>query len=158
MAKRGRRPIPTRLKIAKGTLRKDRHRPDEPDAPRGMPPLPERLTADENALAKWHELSEILLSLGVLTTADGEALATLCELFSAEQACLKELREVGPTIHTDLGGVKPNPAGSLYRSISALKNSMLAEFGLTPSSRTKVGAKQEDKPKDDLEDFFSAHG
>lgn len=158
MAKRGRRPIPTKLKIARGTLRKDRVRPDEPDLPRGMPDMPERLEGDAVAVHKWKELSQILFDLGVLTTADGEALATLCELHSSEQACLKELREVGPTIHTDLGGVKPNPAGSLYRSIAALKNSLLSEFGLTPSSRTKVGAAQDSKPKDDLEEFFTAHG
>ena len=158
MAKRGRRPLPTQLKIAKGTLRKDRVLPDEAKLPRGMPEMPERLAADSVAVAKWQELSQILFDLGVLTVADGEALATLCELHSAEQACLKELREVGPTIHTDLGGVKPNPAGSLYRSIAALKNSLLSEFGLTPSSRTKVGATQDSKPKDDLEEFFSAHG
>ena len=158
MAKRGRRPLPTQLKIAKGTLRKDRQRPDEPQAPRGIPQMPERLACDAVAVEKWQELSVVLDGIGVLTTSDGEALATLCELHSAEQACLRELREVGPTIHTDLGGVKPNPAGSLYRSIAALKTSMLSEFGLTPSSRTKVGSAKEKQPKDDLEAFFSAHG
>jgi len=158
VAKRGRKPLPTQLKIVRGTLRKDRIRHDEPELPRGMPEMPERLAADAVAVEKWNELSKILFDLGVLTIADGEALATLCELHAAEQACLKELREVGPTIHTDLGGVKPNPAGSLYRSIAALKNSLLSEFGLTPSSRTKVGAAQDSKPKDDLEEFFSAHG
>jgi len=33
----------------------------------------------------------------------------------------------------------------------------LSEFGLTPSSRTKL-ATQIQTPKDDLEDFFAAHG
>jgi P27 family predicted phage terminase small subunit len=120
--------------------------------------MPERLACDAVAVEKWQELSVVLDGIGVLTVSDGEALATLCELHSAEQACLRELREVGPTIHTDLGGVKPNPAGSLYRSIAALKTSMLSEFGLTPSSRTKVGSTQEKQPKDELEAFFSAHG
>ena len=159
MAKRGRRPLPTKLKIAKGTLRKDRQRPDEPDLPRGMPPMPERLKVDEVAVAKWGELSQLLYDLGVLTVADGEALATLCELHSAEQQCLLELRAGGPTIRTDLGGVKPNPAGSLYRSIAALKGTLMSEFGLTPSSRSKVGAsKESNEPKDDLEAFFKSHG
>lgn len=158
MAKRGRRPIPTQIKIAKGTLRKDRQRPDEPQAARGVPPMPERLEVDPTAVAKWHELASILHDLGVLTVADGEALATLCEIHSSEQACLLQLRATGPTIHTDLGGVKPNPAGSLYRSLAALKGTLLSEFGLTPSSRTKVGASKAEQPKDDLEAFFKSHG
>lgn len=158
MAKRGRRPLPTTLKIAKGTLRKDRQRPDEPDAPRGIPEMPARLAVDKIAQEKWAELSVMLHELGVLTTSDGEALATLCEVHSAEQACLAELRASGAAITADSGAVKSNPAGPLYRSLAALKGNLLSEFGLTPSSRTKVGAKKDDKPKDDLEDFFASHG
>jgi len=155
MAKRGRRPKPTQLKILEGTHRGPVKR--EPSAPVGVPPMPERLKVDQVALAKWQELSAILSGMGVLTTGDGEALATLCEVHSAEQSCLLALRAGGATIHTDLGGVKPNPAGSLYRSLVAMKASLLSEFGLTPSSRTKLAAQVEVK-KDDLEEFFAAHG
>jgi P27 family predicted phage terminase small subunit len=119
--------------------------------------MPERLKVDQVALDKWLELSAILSGMGVLTTGDGEALATLCEVHSAEQSCLLALRAGGATIHTDLGGVKPNPAGSLYRSLVAMKASLLSEFGLTPSSRTKLATQVEVK-KDDLEEFFAAHG
>jgi P27 family predicted phage terminase small subunit len=95
--------------------------------------------------------------MGVLTTGDGEALATLCEVHAAAQACLLELRAGGPTIRTDLGGVKPNPAGSLYRGLVVLQASLMGEFGLTPSSRVRLGTKAE-TPKDDLEAFFAAEG
>lgn len=158
MAKRGRRPLPTAIKLAKGTLRKDRLRPDEPQAKLGMPEMPARLMADAVAVEKWKELSVLLFELGVLTTADGEALATLCEVHSSEQACLNELRAIGPTTHTDQGGIKPNPAGALYRSLAGLKNNLMSEFGLTPSSRSKLGSAKQDKPQDDLEEFFTAHG
>jgi len=120
--------------------------------------MPDRISADKIALEKWQELSQILFDLGVLAVSDGEALATLCEIHSAEQSCLLELRATGPTIHTDLGGVKPNPAGSLYRSLAALKSTMMSEFGLTPSSRTKVGSSKQEAPQDDLEAFFKSHG
>jgi P27 family predicted phage terminase small subunit len=122
-----------------------------------VPPIPERLKVDETAMAKWHELAAILTGMGVLTTGDGEALATLCEVHAAEQSCLLQFRAGGAVMHTDLGGVKPNPAGPLYRSLVAMKASLLSEFGLTPSSRTKL-ATQIETPKDDLEDFFAAHG
>ena len=129
----------------------------EPSMPAGIPPMPERLKVDQVAVEKWVELSGILTRMGVLTTGDGEALATLCEVHSAEQSCLLQLRAGGAVMHTDLGGVKPNPAGPMYRSLVAMKASLLSEFGLTPSSRTKLATQVEVK-KDELEEFFSAHG
>jgi P27 family predicted phage terminase small subunit len=156
MAKAGRRPKPTAIRILEGTAnRKPPSR--EPSAPKGIPPLPERLNADAVALAKWHELSAILTGMGVLTTGDGEALATLCEVHAAEQSCLLQLRAGGAVMHTDLGGVKPNPAGPMYRSLVAMKASLLSEFGLTPSSRTKLATTIQ-APQDDLEAFFTRHG
>jgi P27 family predicted phage terminase small subunit len=119
--------------------------------------MPERLKVDEIATAMWQELAGILSRMGVLTTGDGEALATLCEVHSAEQSCLLQLRAGGAVMHTGLGGVKPNPAGPLYRSLVAMKASLLSEFGLTPSSRTKLATQVEVK-KDELEEFFTAHG
>lgn len=119
--------------------------------------MPERLSVEPLAVAKWVELVDILSTMGVLTTGDGEALATLCEVYAAAQACLLELRAGGPTIKTDLGGVKPNPAGSLYRGLVVLQANLMGEFGLTPSSRVRLGTKAE-APKDDLEAFFAAEG
>ena len=155
MAKAGRRPKPTALKILQGTNRGPARR--EPSAPVGVPPMPERLKIDQVAVDKWAELADILSKMGVLTTGDGEALATLCEVHSAEQSCLLQLRAGGAVMHTDLGGVKPNPAGPMYRSLVAMKASLLSEFGLTPSSRTKLATKAEVQ-KDELEAFFTAHG
>lgn len=155
MAKAGRRPKPTALKILEGTQRGKPKR--EPSAPIGVPPMPTRLEADQVAMDKWHELAGVLTGMGVLTTGDGEALATLCEVHSAEQSCLLELRAGGAVIRTDLGGVKPNPAGSLYRALVGQKAALLSEFGLTPSSRTKLATKAEVQ-KDELEAFFTAHG
>ena len=155
MAKAGRRPKPTAIRILEGTQRGPAKR--EPSMPPGVPPMPERLKVDAVAVEKWQELASILIKMGVLTTGDGEALATLCEVHSAEQSCLLQLRAGGAVMHTDLGGVKPNPAGPMYRSLVAMKASLLSEFGLTPSSRTKLATQVEVK-KDELEEFFTAHG
>ena len=109
------------------------------------------------AVEKWQELVPILLGLGTLTLADGEALATLCEVYAATQACLLELRATGPVMRTDLGGVKPNPAGPLYRGLVSLQTSLMGEFGLTPVSRTRLGGKDE-KPIDEIDEFLKIHG
>jgi len=119
--------------------------------------MPARLLVEPVAVEKWNELVPILVQLGTLTAADGEALATLCEVYAATQACLLELRATGPVMRTDLGGVKPNPAGPLYRGLVSLQTSLMGEFGLTPSSRVRLGGKEE-KPADEVEDFFRVHG
>lgn len=131
-------------------------RPDLP-APQGVPVIPKRLMVEPVAVEKWQEMVPILQKLGTLTLADGEALATLCEVYAATQACLLELRATGPVMKTDLGGVKPNPAGPLYRSLVALQVQIMAEFGLTPSSRARLGGTEE-KPSDEVEEFFKLHG
>ena len=155
MAKAGRRPKPTAIRILEGTQKGPAKR--EPALPPGIPPMPKRLEVDQVAVEKWEELAGILTRMGVLTLGDGEALATLCEVHSAEQSCLLQLRAGGAVMHTDLGGVKPNPAGPLYRSLVSQKAALLSEFGLTPSSRTKLATKAEVQ-KDELEAFFTAHG
>ena len=155
MAKAGRRPKPTALKLLDGTQRGPIK--SEPGLAPGVPPMPDRLKLDHVCVEKWHEFADILTRMGVLTLGDGEALATLCEVHSAEQSCLLQFRAGGAVIHTDLGGVKPNPAGPLYRSLVSQKAALLSEFGLTPSSRTKLATKAEVQ-KDELEAFFTAHG
>lgn len=153
---RGRKPIPANVKRMAGNPGKRKIRPDLPSPP-GTPPMPARLLVEPVAVEKWNELVPILLELGTLTLADAEALATLCEVYAATQSCLLELRATGPVIRTDLGGVKPNPAGPLYRSLVALQASLMSEFGLTPSSRARIGGK-ENKPTDEVEEFFKVHG
>lgn len=156
MARVGRKPKTAAQKLLEGNPGKRRIKPDLPAAT-GVPPMPERLMVDPVAVAKWQEFVPILVDLGTLTQADGEALATLCEVYSAAQACLLELRATGPVMRTDLGGVKPNPAGPLYRGLVSLQTSLMGEFGLTPTSRTRLGGKEE-KPTDEVEEFFKIHG
>ena len=153
---RGRKPKTAAQKLMDGNPGKRKIRPDLP-APVGVPPMPKRLMVDPVAVEKWQELVPILQGLGTLTTADGEALATLCEVYSAAQSCLLELRATGPVMRTDLGGVKPNPAGPLYRGLVSLQSSLMNEFGLTPTSRVRLGGSKE-KPTDEVEEFFKVHG
>ncbi len=151
MARRGTKPKPAALKLLAGNPGKRRIRP-EPSAPSGEPPMPTRLLVEPLAVAKWKELVPLLLGIGTLTTGDGEALALLCEVHAAAQQALLELRASGPVLHTDTA-LKANPAGPLFRSLAALQQSLMAEFGLTPSSRVRLAAK-EATAKDDLAEFL----
>lgn len=139
---RGRKPTTAAQKRLAGNPGKRRITPDLP-APPGAPPMPARLMVEPVAVAKWQELVPILLELGTLTLADGEALASLCEVHAAAQACLLELRATGPVVHTDGGVVKPNPAGPLYRGLVALQASLMSDFGLNPTARARLGSQSQ---------------
>ena len=138
----GRKPKPIGVKLLEGSrIRGKQKRAPRPET--SQPGMPQRLKADKCAAAKWSELLPLVSSMQVMTDQDVEALATLCEVHSAAQTCLLELRASGPVLRTDLGGVKPNPAGSLYRGLISQQLSIMSEFGLTPASRCKLDTKQE---------------
>ncbi len=151
----GRKPKPTEIKILEGS----RIRPKERRAPRpktSEPAMPKRLSSDKCAAAKWAELLPLISSMQVMTDQDVEALATLCEVHSAAQVCLLELRASGPVLRTDLGGVKPNPAGALYRGLISQQLSIMSDFGLTPASRCKLDTKQQtDKEENPLKKYLT---
>jgi phage terminase small subunit len=124
---RGRKPKPTALKILDGT-RADRINRDEPAMPPGSIEPPAWL--DETAREHWRELAPILQSAGLLTVGDRQALALLCESFSRFRS-----------------NPENDKARDLYRRI-------LVEFGLTPSSRSRLKTTAE-PAKDALAEFLA---
>src|SRR5262252_9861335 len=73
---RGRKPLPTALKILKAT-RAYRINWLEPDAPKGTPAMPDWLAGE--AAAEWSRIVPMIQALGVLSTSDGPALAVYCQ-------------------------------------------------------------------------------
>ena len=61
----GRKPLPTQLKLVKGTARPHRMNPDEPQPAVATPPPPEHL--DEPTAAKFTEMAQLLARHGVMT-------------------------------------------------------------------------------------------
>ena len=127
MGKRGTKPKPTALKLLAGA-QPCRVNRDEPIAPQGIPEPPAYL--DARALEFWGELAPMLGAMRVLTLADRHALALLCDSFS-------RWREI--------------PGDERRR---AEFRRLLAEFGLTPSSRSSIKAPAA-PPADPLADFLS---
>lgn len=123
---RGRKPKPTALKILEGDLYTINR--NEPIIPPGSLEPPGWLAPV--AKYKWEELAPILSRAGLLTEGDRDALAMLCDEFAR--------------ILRDPENAK---ARDRYRR-------MLVEFGLTPSSRSRLKSTVE-KPKDRLEEFLA---
>jgi P27 family predicted phage terminase small subunit len=153
MARRGRKPKPTSLKILDGT-RSDRVNRQEPSPARVAPPMTAEVEGDSFALEAWNRLVPRLQSLGLLTEADGEALSLYCVTYSRYRLASIDVQAHGLAVETGLGGLKANPAAAVAAECSRLMASLLAEFGLTPASRSRVKAAVE-PTRDALADFLA---
>jgi P27 family predicted phage terminase small subunit len=98
------------------------------------------------AFAKTFGVSEVLLAMQVLTEADYIALRTLCQGLHAQ----KRLNKGGILFKTPNGYIQQNPLLGIIRNQMHIVNALLREFGLTPSSRTRLVAHEEDDGMHDL--------
>jgi P27 family predicted phage terminase small subunit len=151
MARRGRKPKPARLKILEGT-RRDRRNSGGPRPAAEAPAPPDHL--DTLGREAWQRLAPQLAAMGLLTELEGEALSLYCVTYSRWRLALEELHSIGISVETGQGSLKPNPAAAVVAESSRLMASLLAEFGLTPASRSRVAAASE-PPVDALAEFLS---
>lgn len=136
---KGRKPKPTRLKLVDGT-RADRVNTNEPQPEAGLPPCPGHL--DGKAKTLWRRLSKQLLAMGVVGQVDANALETLCAVYARIRDCRKIIAAQGLTYEscTETGGVivRPRPEVNILAVAEKEYRALLAEFGLTPASRSKT--------------------
>lgn len=151
MGKRGPRPLPTELKIVRGTAKS--RRKTEPAPPANGIVMPGHL--GEVAAAKWREILPLLQAVKVMTRADVEALARYCDTYEWWLATRKVLREQGDTypILNDGGQVKyvaQRPEVSIAHKLAQQMRQLEQDFGLNPSARTSLNVQTEEKPADDI--------
>ena len=152
MGKRGPRPLPTQIKIARGTAKSQRKA--EPAPPTDGIVMPGHL--GEVAAAKWREILPLLQAVKVMTRADVEALARYCDTYEWWLATRKILREQGDTypILNDGGQVKyvaQRPEVSIAHKLAQQMRQLEQDFGLNPSARTSLNVQAEEKPADDID-------
>lgn len=140
MGKRGRRPTPTNILKLRGSWRGKLNR-GEPQPDKGPPERPTWLADD--AAAVWDELIPQLDELGILTRIDGNALARYCTYWVRWQQTETFLRQYGLTypIKDSFGAVRqfcPWPQVAINHKLAADLARLEAEFGLTPSARSRI--------------------
>lgn len=159
---KGRKPKPTALKLLAGD-RPDRVNLAEPRPAGGPPAPPEGLDAE--AAAEWARMVPMLERMGVLTEADGPALAIYCRAHSRAVRAQKQLDEDGAYVRsgeerdekgnvTKSGVIKGNPAAGVLRTAETTMLKVLGLFGCDPSNRSRVKAQV--KPEPDAFDAFLA--
>lgn len=156
MGLRGPRPTPTEVLRLRGSPRADRN-PGEPQPERQPPPKPAWL--GDEASEVWDEMVPKLMGLRVLTAIDGNALARYCEHFVQWKKAAAFVRQHGVSYPIRDGNGKVKALGqfpevALMHKASATLARLEAEFGLTPSSRTRISVEPEPLP--DPKGYFAA--
>lgn len=134
---RGRKPQPTALKVLRGNPGR-RRLPEEPQ-PVPIVDLQPPEWLDSEAQAEWRRQAPMLARLEVLTESDVSALEAYCKYWSMWKDATKYIQKWGMVLKAKDGEV---PVISPYIKIAdkAMMHcrAFLIEFGLTPSSRSKV--------------------
>lgn len=139
---RGRKPIPTAIKILKGTARKDRIA-GTISAPAAIPDCPECL--EGTAREEWHRLARQMFELGTLTLLDRSVLMGYCLAYARLIEAQKKVAELGQVIKSPNGYPVKNPYLSNVHEEMRQMRAYAAELGLTPSSRSRVNVKPHKK-------------
>lgn len=154
---RGRKPKPTALKLVTGNPGRRPLNKKEPKPKRVIPSPPEHMSA--RAMAAWGALSTRLDRLGLLTELDALALEQLCENYGEILELRADIVANGrfQTVTTQSGDAmeRVRPAATLLSDAERRFRAMMAEFGLTPSARSRVTPTTDD---DRSHDPASAYG
>jgi P27 family predicted phage terminase small subunit len=135
---RGRKPKPTAVKVLAGNPGKRALNHAEPRPKVVRPRPPEHLSDEEKA--KWKLVVRELHPLGLVTTIDVDALAMYCVIYARWVKAERMVREKGEIIKTAAGNIIQNPYLSIANRALEQLNKLGAEFGMTPSSRSRVKA------------------
>jgi P27 family predicted phage terminase small subunit len=149
MTQRGAKPKPTRLKALSGTLRNDRTNALEPDVTAAIPTCPRDLSAV--AKREWKRIAPVLADMGLLSTIDRAALAGYCQAWATWIEAQKSLQKHGVIIKSPNGYFMPSPFMAVANKAFEQMRLMLAEFGMSPSSRARVHAVPREPELDEFE-------
>lgn len=152
---RGRKPKPTVLKIREGNPGKRSLNKAEPNAPSDVPTCPDFL--DEVAQEEWERISGILTEMGLLSTADRAALSAYCTVYSRWVHAEQQVKKFGTIVKSPEKGF---PMKSPYLTVAdqAMESmrKFLVEFGLTPSSRSRIRVETKKSAEDEFDAFVGA--
>lgn len=135
---RGRKPTPAAVKKARGNPSKRKAKTKEPVSRVGVSAPPDFISPE--ARVAWLYLRPKLEAMGLLTEADEVAFTALCEAVGEWRIYRKMLNEDGGRIKphpTKKGAFLYNPVGFVDKIEKRMQGWMM-EFGLTPSSRSRV--------------------
>ncbi len=150
----GRPRKPTALKVLHGDfeVHPERENTREPKPRKGEPTRPKHL--GPIAREAWKRLAAELRACRVLTKADREGLELYAINYELWRRAVEDLTTNGLTYEVE-GRRMRNPAAAAANDHAKICIKLLTEFGLTPSSRTRVQIEQENDTAQDKASKFN---
>ena len=132
----GAKPKPTALKLLQGNPGKRPLNKNEPKPAVAIPDCPDHLS--DMAKVHWHDVAGKLLAAKILTVIDGDALTMYCETYARWVDANDHIKKFGMVVKAPSGYPCQSPYLSISNKAFEQMKSILVEFGMTPSSRTKI--------------------
>lgn len=153
---RGRKPKPTAQKRLEGNPGKRPLNASEPQFELGIPEPPAYLS--QKAREEWARVTPELNKSGVLAKIHQAALAAYCQWYAVfVQAAEKVEAGESPVQVTQTGYESPSAWLSVMKQASEQMRKYQTEFGMTPSSQTRLKA-MPPPPKDPFDEFMADGG
>lgn len=156
MAQRGRKPKPTAVKVLEGNPGKRQLNLCEPQPEKKLPECPDWL--EDEAKAEWNRLCKNLFELGLLTDLDMAAFASYCQAYARWKEAEEFITQHGSIVKTKTGYWQQVPQVSIAHSNQKIMMQAAAEFGLTPSSRSRIIAGDAKSAETDEMEFLLMAG
>lgn len=130
----GRRPTPTALKLVRGNPGKRSINRTEPHPSLDVT-MPDWLSPD--AAKHWPVVAKQLHDAGLLTAIDVTALGLYCEAFARWRGANTQIAKYGTVVKSPNGYPIQSPYLAISNKAHEQMTRLLAEFGMTPSSRSR---------------------
>ena len=150
----GDRPEPTALKILKGNPGRRPLPVDEPHPTIRLPSPPKELSPE--AKREWRRTGRQLRDLGIMSEIDRAAFAAFCTTYTQWLAVQALLAQSPVIVRTQEGEIRANPLLRVAKDLQEQWTRALLEFGMSPSSRTRIRAAAPVRQQDALEEFLNA--
>ena len=152
---------PTALKLLKNNPGKRPLPKNEPKPKVKIPTAPGHLPGP--AKTEWKRVSKELYNLGLLSGVDRAALAAYCQCYARWRRAeteLNKLEKSSKSIHgalvsvTSNGNLIQNPLVGIANTAMKDMIKYAAEFGMTPSARTRIEASPLVDDEEEQSDFY----
>lgn len=150
---RGRKPLPTPIRALGGNAGKRPLPTAEPRAATHLPPAPSHLS--KPAKAEWKRIGRELVTLGLVSKIDRALLASYCSAWGRLVDAEEKLVQFGSVIKTPSGMLVQSPYLQIVNKAIEQLAKLGPEFGMSPSSRTRVSASQPEADADEFEEMMN---
>ena len=156
MSTRGRKPVPSALKELHGNPGKRPLNENEPKPLKKAPACPKWL--EPEAKKEWKRLAKQMEAIGILTEVDMGAFASYCQAYARWKEAEEFLTQHGTIVRTPSGYWQQVPQVSIAQTYNKIMTKLATEFGLTPSSRSRIIAADGSKDSADEMDALLGGG